>query len=84
MGYKMDYRQEGYQQGYNDAKITGGKVSKKYTDTIFNSKKNNLSSEEFREFINGWHDGIADCMAEFFKRMVREEGIATKYLSDLF
>ena len=84
MDYKRDYRQEGYQQGYKDSKRTYGKISKKYTDTLFESNKNNLSSEESCEFITGWHDGFADGMAKIFRRMVHEEGLATKYFSDLY
>ena len=48
------------------------------------SVKNNLSSEESCEFITGWHDGFADGMAKIFKRMVHEEGLATKCFSDLY
>jgi hypothetical protein len=79
-----DYRQEGYQQGYQDCKTTCGKISKKYTDTLFESNKNNLSPEKSCEFITGWQDGFADGMAEVFRRMVHEEGLVTKYFSDLY
>ena len=84
MDSKMDYRQEGYQQGYKDAKRSSGKISPKYRDSLFESNKNNLTSEESSEFITGWHDGFADYMAEIFRRIVHEDGLATKYLSDLY
>ncbi len=84
MGSKMDYRQKGYQQGYKDAKRSSGKICPKYRETLFDSNKNKLSSEESFEFITGWHDGFADHMAEIFRRIVNEEGLATKYLSDLY
>jgi len=84
MGSKMNYRQEGYQQGYKDAKRTNGKTCPKYRDIMVDSNKDNLSSEESFESITGWHDGFADYMAEIFRRIVNEEGLATEYLSDLY
>jgi hypothetical protein len=84
MDPKIDYRQEGYQQGYKAAKITSGKISKKYQDTLFESTENNLTSEKSCEFITGWHDGCADYMAEIFRRIVHEEGLVTKCLSDIY
>jgi len=84
MDSKIDHRQEGYQQGYIDAKRTSGKISPKYRDALFESNKNKISPKESCEFITGWNDGFADFMAEINKRIVHEEGIATKILSDLY
>ena len=84
MDSKINHRQVGYQQGYIDAKRTSGKISPKYKYFLFESNKNKLSSEESCEFITGWNDGFADCMAEINKRIVHEDGLATKILSDLY
>ncbi len=76
------YRQEGYDLGFRDGQRTGGRINKIYTDALFAGRKNNLSPEESRAFITGWHDGFTDGVAEIVKRMVCEEGLVTQYFQD--
>lgn len=79
-----DCRDEGYQQGFKDGQRTSGKENKKYTATLFAQKAQNLSKNNSIEYIAGWHAGFADGMTEIIRKMVHQEGLATKYFKDLY
>jgi hypothetical protein len=81
MDCKIDYRQEGYQQGYRDGKSTCGKISKKYTDALFESKTDNLSPVEFCEFITGWQNGFAVGVTDILGNLLQKEGSVIHHIA---
>jgi hypothetical protein len=78
MDLKRDCRLEGYQDGLTDAKRTGGKVSKKYMDNMFENKTQHLTPAESCEFINGWEDGFADGILGTLSKMVHKDGVVKR------
>ena len=78
MDLKRDCRLEGYQEGYDDGIRTGGKISKKYMDNLFENKKQQLTPAESCEFINGWEDGFADGILGTLSKMVHKDGVVKR------
>jgi hypothetical protein len=54
------YRQDGYQQGFMDAKRTGGKIKQENIDKYLNTETKNLSTTHSRDFIKGWYEGFSE------------------------
>ena len=67
------YRQDGYKKGFDEARRTEGKVRKKYIDNCIKTETQNLSSRYSMEFINGWHEGFTDGVAELMSKLVKKD-----------
>ena len=74
----IDYRLAGYQDGFDDGKRTGGKVSKKYIDNLFKCKAQELTADDSCRYVEGWQDGFADGIHGTLKKMVREEDVVKR------
>jgi hypothetical protein len=75
MMIKIDYRYEGYQEGFDDGIRTGGRISQKYIDNLFKCKAQELNSDDSCMYVKGWQDGFTDGISGTLKRMVREDGM---------
>jgi len=62
MSKEKCHRQVGYQQGFDDGKITRGKINKKYLEKLFKSETQNLSNQESILYKTGWQDGFVDAV----------------------
>ena len=67
------YKQEGYRQGFEDAKKTGGKIKQEIIDRYLNAETKNLSIAYSREFIDGWYKGFNAGVEELNFRLVTND-----------
>jgi len=67
-GGEMDrsefYKQDGYQNGLEDAKRTGGNIRQENIDKYLNNETNKLPLTHSRAFIEGWYAGFNDGVRE--------------------
>ena len=73
MDKRRFHREDGYQKGLYEAKITGGKVRKEYIDNYMKTETQNLPSIYSVEFIKGWHEGFADGVSDLLSKLVMKE-----------
>ena len=83
MEIKSDYRQDGYQKGFVEAKRTGGKINKRYVDNYLNDETQSLSTKDSLEFMKAWHEGFADGVIGAISNMVKQEGLLINQIYDL-
>jgi len=84
MGKETCHRQVGYQQGFEDGKVTKGKINKKYLERLFTSETQNLSNQESILYKTGWQDGFIDAVRGAVQNTVREEDCIIKHLDKIY
>jgi hypothetical protein len=84
MNRKKYYRNAGYKQGFEDGKITRGKVNKKYIEYLFKSETQTLTDQESLQYKNGWQDGFIDAVRESIKSQVLQEDCVIRHLDKIF
>ena len=62
MDSEKKYRDAGYKQGFEDGRITRGKVNKKYVDFLLETETRNLSTTDSLDYKNGWQEGFIDAI----------------------
>ena len=75
MEIKSDYRQDGYQKGFVEAKRTDGKVNKRYVDNYLNDETQSLCTQDSLEFMKAWQEGFADGVIGLIGNMIKEESL---------
>ena len=81
MGSEINCKIIGYEQGFSDGKITQGKISKKYVESLFRSATQDLSNQESQLYKKGWQDGFADAVRGHIKCMIEDEGCLKKQVN---
>ena len=81
MGNEICYKSVGYEQGLSDGKITQGKISKKYVESLFRSETQDLSNQESQLYKKGWQDGFADAVRGDIKCIIEDEGCLKKQVN---
>jgi hypothetical protein len=83
MEITSDYRHDGYQKGFVEAKRTGGKVNKRYVDNCLNDETQSLCTKDSLEFMKAWHEGFADGVIGLLSNMVKQEGLLKNQIYNL-
>jgi len=83
MEIKSDYRQDGYQKGFVEAKRTGGKIKKRYVDNCLKDETQSLATKDSLEFMKAWHEGFADGVIGALNMMVKKEGLLKNQIYNL-
>ena len=73
MEIKSDYRQDGYQKGFDDGRRTEGKVKEVYINNLLKNETQSLSSENSKEFIKGWQEGYTEAVSGIVSNMMVKE-----------
>jgi len=67
------YRQEGYQQGFMDAKRTGGNLGQEKIDQYLHCETKKLSQDFSKAFIEGWYAGFKDGIEEIELKSIKKD-----------
>jgi hypothetical protein len=73
MNQKNYHSQEGYRQGFTDGKRTGGRITRRYIENVFQAETKHLSYKESIDYKIGWQDGFTDAVNSSIKSMVENE-----------
>jgi len=84
MNSEEKYRDAGYKQGFEDGKITQGKVNKKYVDYLLETETRNLSTRDSVQYKNGWQEGFIDAVRGSIQHVVVKEDCVKGYLDNIF
>ena len=84
MKYERNYRDAGYEQGFEDGRITQGKINKKYVDHLLESKTQTLTKKDSIEYQNGWQEGFIDAIRDVVKSLVIEDGYVIKHTDKVY
>ena len=83
MDSRKHYRQDGYQKGFCDGRITGGKIRKAYIDNFFKAETESLSTADSLEFMKGWQEGFTDGVRGVINSMVKEESLLMSHIYEV-
>ena len=83
MDSRKQYRQDGYQKGFCDGRITGGKIRKAYIDNFFKAETESLSTADSLEFMKGWQEGFTDGVSRVINHMMQKEGLLISHIHEV-
>ena len=84
MNSEKNYRDAGYKQGFEDGKMTLGKINKKYVDYLLETETRNLSTKDAVQYKNGWQEGFIDAVRGSIKHMVVKEDCVQRHLDNIY
>ena len=84
MNSEKNYRGAGYKQGFEDGRMTRGKINNKYVDYLLETETRNLSTEDSLQYKNGWQEGFIDAVRGTIKHMVGKEDCVERHLDNIF
>ena len=84
MNSEKNYRDAGYQQGFEDGRMTRGKINKKYVDYLLETETRNLSGKDSVQYKNGWQEGFIDAVRGTIQHVVVEEDCVDRHADNIF
>ena len=84
MNSEKNYKDAGYEKGFEDGRVTRGKINKKYLECLLKSKTQDLSNQESLLYKNGWQDGFADAIRGAIQNMVVEGDLIKEHIDKIY
>ena len=84
MNSENNYRDAGYRQGFEDGKITRGKINRKYVDYLLETETRNLSNKDSQQYKNGWQEGFIDAIRGENQHLVVKEDCVDRHADNIF
>ena len=84
MNSEKNYRDTGYKQGFEDGRMTRGKINKKYVDFLLETETRNLSNKDSLQYKNGWQEGFIDAVRGSIQSVVVKEDCVQDYIGNMF
>lgn len=84
MNIEKNYRDAGYKQGFEDGKVTKGKINKKYVDFLLETETRNLSIDDSLQYKDGWQEGFVDAIRGSIQNIVVGESCVKGHLDNIY
>lgn len=84
MSSGKNYRDTGYRQGFEDGKMTRGKINKRYVDYLLETETRNLSTKDSLQYKNGWQEGFVDAVRDSIPHVVVKEDCVQSHVDNIF
>ena len=84
MNIEKNYRDTGYRQGFEDGRMTRGKINKRYVDFLLETETRNLSTKDSLQYKNGWQEGFIDAVRGSIRNAVADEDCVQEHVDNVF